>query len=327
VPKLFPGEGLILRILRSVSFSAKQLRTLDASGGLISRFIVTIVWTWNQTATPVADVLIGLFSRSPHIAWLNCQYRDVKRPQQSEFNPAAYDLLARLLREDGYDLEARKIASAKLRMERLTCAVFPANILSWFYEKLFDYGLSGGRALFTCLVCILAGFAATQVAIRQHVLVLNVSTVNTVAYHTQQDAARIAAHKLADGAAETEVGMPHEVNSATVQPGLIVVPVDNQGDGLGDSPHVAEIPCENRIDQYLFPVETFIPDARLQPDQGLRDFPRAGRRALADRSGFVRRFRLDFHTYYGASHQRIPSSPRRGQQRGLAQGMTEAPSS
>jgi hypothetical protein len=216
------------------------------SGYLLDRVIALRKWLQAKTKielggafAPLELTLIGVYDHfhlaDAHIDWLNRQYERPAQPSKEEFTPSAYDQLARVLREEGHDSEAKKVLSAKFSAKRKV-DVIPLGRPFWrMYHIFFDYGLSAFNAFVTFGLCIVFGWCAVAVANnsftigRWHhkaLLVITTNAVNTVAF--------------AD-------------NNNPDAPAQVGVQTSNQ-------PPTPEIQCgKHRIDYPLYALEVFVP--------------------------------------------------------------------
>jgi hypothetical protein len=168
-----------------------------------------------------------------HIDWLNRQYRDPVHPTQAEFNPGPYDQLAKVLREEGFDSESKKVLSAKLTARRKVDPSRLGRIIAWIFHFGFDYGLSFSKAFTSFCACVALGFlmvflADHDIAWLHHksVMVVASSTVNTVV--------------VDDASARYTTAFPY----VDLHHGSVVT---------------QEIPCGARIDPVMYAIEVFVP--------------------------------------------------------------------
>jgi len=195
-----------------------------------------------QAIKVLGAALLGLKDRvAQHIAWLNLHYKDPEHPTQDEFTPSAYDALAKLLRDEGYETESKKVLAAKLTVKRKVSTPWYAMPGWWVYHRLFGYGLSPLNPFATMVTLLLFGWGAAWVADHdlpwlwhhEHVLVVTTSTVNTLA--------------VEDPETGKELTTAVEYGGKTPGQGTGLVPVTN------------EIPCGKRIDPLLYAIEVFVP--------------------------------------------------------------------
>lgn len=97
------------------------------------------------------------------IQWLGRQYKD-RKPRPEEYRPEPYERLARYFRGEGLYAEARRIARARLDLERKLKTFVLLRPALWCYGLLFDYGMSPVRAINVFLAFILVGSIGVYVA-------------------------------------------------------------------------------------------------------------------------------------------------------------------
>jgi hypothetical protein len=97
--------------------------------------------------------------------WLNRQYpHRLISLNEDSYDPSPYEHLTRVLRSQGLFVDARRIASRRLSLERRLRTPAAYRLVLWLYWLCFDYGLSSWRALLTFLICITLGAYAVGIA-------------------------------------------------------------------------------------------------------------------------------------------------------------------
>jgi len=164
------------------------------------------------------------------LQWLDLQFFDKEHPHSTEFTPGAYEQLAKTLRADGSDEDARKITSAKLTRESVVSSKWSRKIIWGLFKLCFGYGFSPLKALTTFVLCIAVGSATVWIADSRGVLVANTSPPETMIF---KEGGGYSVHSVI-GKGET---------------------------GLGDEP-----PCGKRISPVLYALDVFVPvlDLRQQ---------------------------------------------------------------
>ena len=99
------------------------------------------------------------------LKWIAKQY-ERKRPGRHTYSPDAYEKITRYFRNEGRYADARRIASARLTIERDLLAFSAWRPFLRVFEVCFDYGLSPLRAVCTFLVILGVGWAGAAVADR-----------------------------------------------------------------------------------------------------------------------------------------------------------------
>ena len=96
--------------------------------------------------------------------WLNLQYFEQHNPQKSEFSPDAYQQMVDSLNSTGNYEDARRIASARMTLEKKLRHNWVSRRPWWFLRVFFDYGFSGVRAFITFALCIAMGWGMVHIA-------------------------------------------------------------------------------------------------------------------------------------------------------------------
>jgi hypothetical protein len=169
--------------------------------------------------------------------WLDRQYSNPKRPYLDEFCPGVYDTLAKQLRENGYEEDAKAVLEEKFRIRWKVSAIWYTRPFWWMFDVFFSHGFSSARALCTMLVCIAVGSVSVRYANsdawpwhHEPVLVVTTSTVNTLAI------------------TRSENGKEHVESIALAKPNT----------GQQAAP-IGEVPCGPRIDPVWYATQLFIP--------------------------------------------------------------------
>ncbi len=132
---------------------------------------------WRATGKTEADVTLsgregGLdvsHVEIPRLEWL-------KQQSSTEFRPQPYRHLAKVLRLQGHEAAARRVAIAE---QHAMPSGGPAGwVLKQLFGWFFGFGLSERRAIMTLLACIALGASGTDYLRRHQLLVTNVATVN-----------------------------------------------------------------------------------------------------------------------------------------------------
>lgn len=118
---------------------------------------------------------------SHHIHWLRLQYPGGQlTSSDTRFTPQPYEQLARVLRNEGHEVEAKCVIFEKLSLERRFKHAAWTQPFLWIWEFFFRHGLFVGRSLITFLAVLALGVCGYFYAIQEHVLVVNSMTVSSV---------------------------------------------------------------------------------------------------------------------------------------------------
>jgi hypothetical protein len=210
------------------------------------------------------------------LAWLALQY-PARVPTRDAYRPDPYERMTRAFRGEGAHDDARRIASARLTLERRLRISVAFRPLIWVYALFYDYGLSPRRGIAVFGAFVVLGWGAATVADRG------------------VDAGSLLPSAMHQALSE------HGLSSLSIKPALIInttpvtsvavvdghsgqtVPALTRGGAAWSQ--TSEMACGDQVEPLLYALDAFVP--ALDLGQQAKCIVSAHPAALAWRLGFA----------------------------------------
>jgi len=202
------------------------------------------LWCVLMAFTAMREWPIATSAAEQRLKWLNRQCHDASS-SRAAYRPEPWERLTRYFRSQGLYVEARRIARARLGIERRlkTFALLRPPLA--VYGVLFDYGMSPFRALLTFSFCILVGWGGAWLADR------GLDPANKPAWASSLPEWRIAPVLVIDASAVTP--MAADRKAVFAPNGTTQKPQD-------------ELPCDDQIEPLIYALDVFVPALDLRQE-------------------------------------------------------------